>query len=666
MKKPPLYIAARLLPIAVLLVVLACDVLPDDPTQVHVPEESSGGDQSATQPESMKRVDQPTLVGTPTVEARGTQAVTPPTPKPPVATGSPQRSPVPPQVVAMPLQVTYVTANNLDETPDGSSDELAKLVSNSTLIAIGTTSGAEPREERIPGRLPGDPSKPDPNFTMIGNIYDVQVERYLKGDDVKVLSVIQPIGFDAIVPGPGNTPGRLSQGRDGSPNVRLGRNSRYLLFLEENEHAPGLWKGTAEPYRFLLEEATAKVESPVGTLEGAFPDRGENELVSVVESLISGKSGAETPKIEAAEIPNGIKWVLETVDGSPLLDDTFASLTVRGDWYGGFDGCNSFGGRTEDGTPIARADGTFTAPAGASTAMLCEQPAGLMEQTSSYVRALWRGETYRLGGDQLEILDGTGATRLVLVRQEPLLGRPVDLVGTAWQLVAEDDEDRDARAPTLAFLTEHIVAGVTACRGYVAEYKLSDGRIRFPSLGMTGSAESCAVELLLIEGDYTDHFTWADEYTVEESVGESLLRIRARRGETFLYESLSPVADDIFDSRWTLTTFVEPHKTESGDVFYSRSTDVIPKTEVTIEFSEEGVSGSAGCNSYGAPLKIEGSTIAIGAATVTRAWCDDPERLMDQERRFLDIMSRVSGFRIYGDRRAFLTEDGDALLFRTE
>ena len=93
---------------------------------------------------------------------------------------------------------------------------------------------------------------------------------------------------------------------------------------------------------------------------------------------------------------------------------------------------------------------------------------------------------------------------------------------------------------------------------------------------------------------------------------------------------------------------------------------MIPKTEVTIEFSEEGVSGSAGCNSYGAPLKIEGSTIAIGAATVTRAWCDDPERLMDQERRFLDIMSRVSGFRIYGDRRAFLTEDGDALLFRTE
>ena len=253
MKKPPLYIAARLLPIAVLLVVLACDVLPDDPTPVHVPEESAGGDQSATQP---------TPVGIPTVEARGTQAATPPTPKPPVATGSPQRSPVPPQAVAMPLQVTYVTANNLDETPGGSSDELAKLVSNSTLIVIGTTSDAEPREERIPGRLPGDPSKPDPNFTMIGNVYDVQVERYLKGDDVKVLSVIQSIGFDAIVPGPGNTPGRLSQGRDGSPNVHLGRNSRYLLFLEENEHAPGLWKGTAEPYRFLLEEAHGEGGKP--------------------------------------------------------------------------------------------------------------------------------------------------------------------------------------------------------------------------------------------------------------------------------------------------------------------------------------------------------------------------------------------------------------------
>ena len=115
--------------------------------------------------------------------------------------------------MSMPMQVLYRTAKNLDNAPDGSSDVLAKLVAHSTLIVIGTTSDTEPREERVPGRLPSGPSKPDPNYTMIGNVYEVQVERYLKGSGDTTLPVIQSIGYDAIAPGLGNTPGRLDTGQ---------------------------------------------------------------------------------------------------------------------------------------------------------------------------------------------------------------------------------------------------------------------------------------------------------------------------------------------------------------------------------------------------------------------------------------------------------------------
>ena len=364
--------------------------------------------------------------------------------------------------------------------------------------------------------------------------------------------------------------------------------------------------------------------------------------------------------------PVGATWVLESVDGKPVVDRTFASLTIRGDGYGGFDGCNSFGGRNEDGTSVAKPDGTFSAPGAAQTLMLCEGPDGVMEQADAFTGALIKGESYLIVDDHLDIIDGAGEARLELVKQAPLPGRPGDLVGTAWQLVVEEDEESGVRVPTLAFLTDRIAAGVTVCRGYVLGYSASDGRVRFPGTSMTGSTESCANELFGVEGRYTDHFTWADEYSVDESTGERILRIRTRRGKTLLFESLSPVVDSIFAGRWSLTTFTEAIEMDSGQMRFSRTTDVVPGTEVTIEFSENGVSGSAGCNSYNAPVEVEDATIAVGAASVTRAWCDDPERLMDQERRYLDILQRVTEFCIYGDRLALHTDDDEALLFQAK
>ena len=632
--------AVLVLPIVAVLSVFACDDSPTAPTPVPAVEQQDGGDQTGIQTESVKQPNQPTPDGAPASATPQPQAGSPPTPEPPTVTGPPQRSPAPPQVVTMPIQPLYYTTKYLDNAPDGSSDDLAKLVAHSTLIVIGTTADSEPREESIPGRLPSDPSKPDPNYATISNVYEVRVDRYLKGSGDTTLPVIQSIGYEATVHGPGNTPGRLVQGRDTSPNLLLGRNSRYLLFLREDDHGSGLWIGTAHPYKFLINGGTAKVESPVGTLDGAFPDRTEAEFVDLVESLIAGNGVAETPERETTEMPDGVKWVLETVDGSPLIEDTFASLFIRPDGYIGFDGCNSFGGISEDGTLVTKPDGMFSAPASIRTLMLCDGPDGIMEQAEAYMDALMQGESYRIVDDRLEIMDGAGEVRLVLVRQEPLPGRPADLVGSAWQLVVEDDEDNDVRVPTLAFLDEHIAAGVTACRGYVADYSASEGRIRFPALGMTGSTESCANEMFGVEGRYTDHFTWADEYSVDESAEKSLLRIRTRRGNTLLFEPLPPAVDSIFAGRWSLATFVEAKEMSTGQTRYSQTTDVIAGTEVTIEFSETDVSGSAGCNSYNASLSVENPTIKIGAASVARAWCDDPERLMEQERRFLDVLSR--------------------------
>ena len=41
---------------------------------------------------------------------------------------------------------------------------------------------------------------------------------------------------------------------------------------------------------------------------------------------------------------DGETWILESVDGRPLVHGMFATLTIDGPQFGGFDGCNSFGG----------------------------------------------------------------------------------------------------------------------------------------------------------------------------------------------------------------------------------------------------------------------------------------------------------------------------------
>ena len=200
-------------------------------------------------------------------------------------------------------------------------------------------------------------------------------------------------------------------------------------------------------------------------------------------------SAAPTPaasSVPGSAPPDGATWVLESLDGRPLIEGTFATLKLNGDSYGGVDGCNSFGGRSEDGTPVADADGTFSAPLFSRTLEGCVSPAGILDQADAYTRALMQGERFRVTGDRLEILDGAGETNLVLVKQAALPGRLVDLVGTGWRLLTEGDGNGGVQASTLAFLDDRLAAGVTACRGYVAGYGASEARVGFPSLSMTG------------------------------------------------------------------------------------------------------------------------------------------------------------------------------------
>lgn len=358
-------------------------------------------------------------------------------------------------------------------------------------------------------------------------------------------------------------------------------------------------------------------------------------------------------------------WVLESLDGQPVIEESAVTLRIGDSWIDGIDGCNSYGGRSEEGTPVAGADGVFSIPPFGSTDMLCPEPEGVMDQADAYMAALVQGERFRIMDDRLEILDSGGASRLVFVRRAPLPGLPIDLKGTAWRLLIEGDAMDGVRAPTLAFLDNRLVTGATACRGYVAMYRASEGALRFPSQSMLSSPQSwqsCAKNERTLEGEFGDFLTWAREYSVYEEEGESRLRIWSIRGKTLTFEPLPQAVEDITDVEWTLRTFIELR--QGGGV--PRHTSVVQGTEVTIGFDEHRIEGFMGCNSYGGQAMVEDGTVTVDRQSLfsTAKVCEEPDGLIGQEKRYFSLVQRATRYGIYGDSLFMQTDDDVFLLFQ--
>jgi heat shock protein HslJ len=62
----------------------------------------------------------------------------------------------------------------------------------------------------------------------------------------------------------------------------------------------------------------------------------------------------------------------------------------------------------------------------------------------------------------------------------------------------------------------------------------------------------------------------------------------------------------------------------------------IAGTTLTAVFTADAVSGSAGCNDYNGPYKLDGTKVTIGPLATTRKACD--QAIMDQETEFLTAL----------------------------
>ncbi len=107
---------------------------------------------------------------------------------------------------------------------------------------------------------------------------------------------------------------------------------------------------------------------------------------------------------------------------------------------------------------------------------------------------------------------------------------------------------------------------------------------------------------------------------------------------------------------WTLGSYVAGNGT---------LVPALPGTEVTASFNDDGsLTGSAGCNSYGTVYHIEGANLTIEPSGSTEMYCSEPPGIMEQENRYLTLLTEVSTWRVEGDRLILSDAEGaDLLIF---
>ena len=87
---------------------------------------------------------------------------------------------------------------------------------------------------------------------------------------------------------------------------------------------------------------------------------------------------------------------------------------------------------------------------------------------------------------------------------------------------------------------------------------------------------------------------------------------------------------------------------------------LVENAPITINFSESGVGGRAGCNTYGGSFTFDNDTIRFSEMVRTMMACDGPT--MEQEDAFLNALATTSTYEVSGSQLT-INYDGGVLVF---
>ncbi|MGD8735832.1 MAG: META domain-containing protein [Anaerolineae bacterium] len=352
----------------------------------------------------------------------------------------------------------------------------------------------------------------------------------------------------------------------------------------------------------------------------------------------------------------GTEWLLASLRGGDLLDGSRITLNLDAEEFGGYAGCNNYGGEYE------AADGGRLIPSYiAHTEMDCPSPTGIMEQEMAYLQALNSATTYRLVENRLEVSDASDATILVFVRKDEFATDPSALLGTTWRLVSMDGESMGDEFPlTLAFYSDSVLGGHAGCRDYLATYQASGDDLSL--LFEIMFDVDCHVADAGLDREAQFLGTMAPKADLR--LGTEQLELYGERGGVLVFEPL-PEADHLAleGPTWSLLAFIGPNPYVEEPGPQPMPQGLLAGTTINLTFAAGTAQGATGCNRYEAAYFHAGSSLSFADITITEMACLDPAGVMEQEAHYLELLATVTKCQSYGDRLWLESSDGQALVF---
>lgn len=335
---------------------------------------------------------------------------------------------------------------------------------------------------------------------------------------------------------------------------------------------------------------------------------------------------------------NGLGGVTTLIDGTEIT-------AVFGDdgSLSGNAGCNNYStSYTIDGDNISINPGIAT------TRMACAE--NVMAQETAYLAALPTAATYAVQGDGLELRHVTGSLIASYTAAAP--ETTASLVGTSWQLTGYNNGNdavvsaMSGVGVTAVFGEDGTLSGTGGCNNYSTSYTL-DGSTLSINAAIASTMMACAEDVMAQETAFLAALPTATTYTIQ---GDALELRDANGALVASFTSAPPAATTLVGAEWTVTVF------NNGN---QAAVSLVNGTEITMMFGEDGsVQGSAGCNLYFGYFTVSGETISVGPLATTRAFCPEPEGIMEQEDQFLAALQTAVSYTIQNGTLDLRTADG--------
>jgi heat shock protein HslJ len=248
-------------------------------------------------------------------------------------------------------------------------------------------------------------------------------------------------------------------------------------------------------------------------------------VIAAVAALAAcGPAATEEP--EGPELAS-TRWMLQTLDGQPLIDVTTITAEFAEGRISGSAGCNQYFGSYET------SGNELTIREIGSTEMFCMEPEGIMEQEQAFLSALGTVGAYQVEGGQLEMLDADGNVVLTFVAPEP--EPEVGLETTQWVFggFVEGDVINSPIAGTRITLQfgQDVARGSAGCNDYGASYTVQDGELEIGEIERTAEACTQPAGVMEQEERYIDALARVTAYELEDN----LLTLRISENEALLF-----------------------------------------------------------------------------------------------------------------------------------